>query len=150
MKAKYFPYLLILALALILYLVKKNQSGDTVRPQAPSINTTKQKRSNPQTSTNRSGNDSQGLDRSTSNIIISKHAKCRMLCRKISFNEVKYILKKGEINYRKSDIDETPEYALEGISPDDQHIRIVVAPEKRGLVLITCIDLDKDWSCDCK
>jgi len=40
-------------------------------------------------------------------------------------------------------------YALEGYSDEHQHLRIVVAPESDGLVVITCIDLDNEWQCNC-
>jgi hypothetical protein len=29
-------------------------------------------------------------------------------------------------------------------------VRIVFAPAKRGMVVITVIDLGTEWSCDCK
>ncbi len=40
-------------------------------------------------------------------------------------------------------------YALEGYSNDKQHLRIIFAPEKERMVVVTCIDLDKEWQCDC-
>ncbi len=89
--------------------------------------------------------------RNTNHLILTKHAKCRMNCRHITESEIKEIIKDGNVNYSKSGHsnkgDDT--YALEGYSNDHQHIRVVVAPENDGLVVITCIDLDKEWPCNC-
>lgn len=84
----------------------------------------------------------------------TKHARCRMKCRHISQEEVKEIVQRVEVNYRKSELDaaEGPKYALEGItSGDRQHVRIIVAPKKRHLTIVTVIDLENEWECpSCK
>ena len=84
----------------------------------------------------------------------TKHARCRMKCRRISQEEVKEIVQRAEVNYRKSDLQavDGPKYALEGItSSDKQHVRIIVAPKKRHLTIVTVIDLETEWECpSCK
>ena len=89
--------------------------------------------------------------RNTTHLIFTKHAKCRMDCRHITEDEIKEIVHDGKVNEAKSGPgskgDET--YALEGYSNEHQHLRIVVAPESDGLVVITCIDLDNEWQCNC-
>jgi len=84
-------------------------------------------------------------------LILTKHVKCRMDCRHITEEEIKEVIHDGTVNYSKSGRgtkgDET--YALEGFSNEHQHIRVVVAPENDGLVVITCIDLDYEWPCNC-
>jgi uncharacterized protein YxeA len=89
--------------------------------------------------------------RDTNHLILTKHVKCRMDCRHINIEEIKKIINEGEVNNAKSGKgsrgDET--YALEGYSNDREHLRVVVAPESDGLVVITCIDLDKEWPCNC-
>lgn len=91
------------------------------------------------------------LLRDTNYLILTKHARCRMDCRHITTEEIKEIIHNGNVNYSKSGPgnkgDDT--YALEGYSNEHQHIRVVVAPENDGLVVITCIDLDKEWPCNC-
>lgn len=74
-----------------------------------------------------------------------------MDCRHITEEEIKEILKTGAVNYRKSGIGSKGDstFALEGYSHENQHIRVVVAPESDGLVVITCIDLNKEWPCNC-
>ena len=80
----------------------------------------------------------------------TKHARCRMSCRKITQKEVKEIVRKADVNYNKSDLDAAngPKYAVEGYtSRDRQHIRVIVAPKQRHLSIVTVIDLDKDSEC---
>jgi hypothetical protein len=80
----------------------------------------------------------------------TKHARCRMECRHITQKEVKEIVRKAEVNYRKSDLQaaQGPKYALEGYtSKDRQHVRIIVAPKQKHLSIVTVIDLDKEWDC---
>lgn len=93
-----------------------------------------------------------GFDRTITPIIYTKHAKCRMGCRHIDEEEVKDILHNGTINYKKSQPNSKPDpkYALEGYTKDNQHVRIIFAPTGRGMVVITCIDVNEEWQCDCK
>ncbi len=79
------------------------------------------------------------------------HAKCRMECRSIDEKEIKNILEKGEINYKKSDLKDKPcpSYALEGLSDDNHHIRVVVGNCNKEAVIITVVDLDEEHECDC-
>lgn len=89
--------------------------------------------------------------RNISQLILTKHVKCRMGCRHITEEEIKEILKDGSVNYAKSGIGSMGDstFALEGYSHENQHIRVVVAPESDGLVIITCIDLGREWPCNC-
>ena len=85
-------------------------------------------------------------------IYFTKHARCRMECRHIDESEVKEILDEGKINYSKSETESTPcpKYALEGITHDKQHVRIIVGDCKTEASIITVIDLDNEFECDCK
>ena len=91
------------------------------------------------------------LFRDTHHLILTKHAKCRMDCRHITDREIKEIIQTGNVNYSRSGRSnkEDDTYALEGYSNEHQHLRVVVAPENDGLVVITCIDLDNEWPCNC-
>ncbi|NIG53496.1 DUF4258 domain-containing protein [Chitinophaga sp. Cy-1792] len=83
----------------------------------------------------------------------TKHAKCRMDCRHVTEAEVEEILHDGNINLEKSNPNDhpCPTFALEGYSHDGQHLRIVFAPcDEENARVITCIDLDKDWTCHCE
>ena len=92
------------------------------------------------------------FDRTPSRIIYTKHARCRMACRHIDETEVKEILARGRINHEKSEPASRPDpkYALEGRTHDGQEVRIVFAAADNGMVVITVIDLQKEWSCNCK
>lgn len=94
----------------------------------------------------------EGLQRNASQVIYSKHARCRMGCRSISEQEVMDILRNGTINYQKSDLRGSPDpkYAVEGNTADGQRVRMVFAQSPRGVVVVTVIDLEKEWRCDCK
>ena len=73
-----------------------------------------------------------------------------MKCRHINKEEVKEIVQKAKVNYKKSELDaaQGPKYALEGYTArDNQHVRIIVAPKQRHLTIVTVIDLDEDWDC---
>src|SRR5690606_21219180 len=69
-----------------------------------------------------------GLNRAPEELVLSKHAKCRMTCREIDLEEVTAILKAGRINKKKSRLqadDCQKRYALEGRTRDQQQVRIV-------------------------
>jgi hypothetical protein len=90
-----------------------------------------------------------GFNRSNDHLILTKHAKCRMDCRHITENELKEILHDGNINYNKSELQNTrgPKYALEGYTSEHQHLRVIFAPEIKDMIVVTCIDLDTEWQC---
>ncbi len=84
-------------------------------------------------------------------LVLTKHARCRMDCRHITVKEIHEILDEGTINYAKSEPDAKPDpkYALEGYTEEHQHLRIIIAPEREKLIVITCIELDVEWTCHC-
>jgi len=121
-------------------------AGDTQRPR------TEERRISDRTQDPSAAEDRGGLNRNSRSLIYSKHARCRMDCRQISESEVMAILKEGVINYQKSDMrgQPDPKYALEGTTSDGQFVRIVFANSPRGIAVITVIDLEKEWKCNCK
>ena len=132
MNKKWTPYLIIAVLAIILFFVKKCKADNTT---------------NPSSEVNRN----RGFDRRVSYIEYTEHAKCRMQCRKISQAEVEEIMRDGKVNYAKSDVNDRPcpTYALEGITKDDQRVRIVFAQCDLKTKVVTSIDLDTKWECNC-
>lgn len=85
-------------------------------------------------------------------VYYTKHALCRMDCRKIDSSEVREVLADGEINYAKSDLKSNPcpKYALEGLTHDHQRVRIIVGDCDSRASIVTVIDLDHDFECDCQ
>ena len=91
------------------------------------------------------------LNRNPSKIRYSRHARCRMECRHINEYEIKNILENGTINFRKSDLNKDAchqRYAVEGYA-QNEHLRVVFAGCNNIVTVITCIDLDREWSCNC-
>jgi hypothetical protein len=84
-------------------------------------------------------------------LVFTRHARCRMDCRHITTKEIREILEAGNINYTKSEPDAQPDpkWAVEGYTAEQQHLRIIIAPEPGKLVLITCMELGVEWSCHC-
>ncbi|MFT4626487.1 MAG: hypothetical protein ACI8PZ_005164 [Myxococcota bacterium] len=80
----------------------------------------------------------------------TRHARCRMGCRKFDEGEVKAILATGTFDPSRSRHDgDCPSHALEGTTSDGQHARMVFAACPDETRVVTVIDLDTDWPCDC-
>lgn len=144
MNKKWYSYILIavlLAALIVVKLVGKKSGTDTTKPKTTT--TTK----DPASTVNRD----RGFDRRVSYLEYSEHAKCRMQCRKISQREVEEIMRDGKINYNKSDIQNArcPRYAVEGITSDNQRVRIVYAQCNEKTVVVTVIDLETNYECQC-
>ena len=138
---KWILYLIIIVLAVALFFVKKYRQDDSTRPK---ITNDKKDQSS-------TVNRNRGFDRRVSYIEYTEHAKCRMQCRKISQAEVEEIMKGGKINYTKSDVNDRPcpTYALEGVTSDNQRVRIVFAQCDFKTKVVTSIDLNTEWECHC-
>jgi len=141
MTKKLAPFILLIVLAALLLFVRTcrglNDNGKRTDDNDPQ----------PKRETTRS----RGFNRKISYLDYTQHAKCRMKCRHITQAEVEDIMKNGNINYRKSNLQDQPcpTYALEGYTQDQQHVRIVFAQCETDTKVVTCIDLDNDFECDC-
>ena len=134
---KYAPYIVLLLAALALFYITQHQRGSIVKEKV-------------EVTTDAVTGDVP-FSRNPENIIYTKHARCRMDCRHITEEEVKEIIQGGKLNQHKIEEGEKgTTYPLEGRTKADKMMRIVVAPKKNDLVIVTVIDLDKDWPCgDC-
>jgi hypothetical protein len=141
---KWLPLIIVIVLGLVLFLVKNGQGNKTTVPK-PKVDNTGKKDPSSQVDRNRV------FDRRVSYLEYSNHAKCRMQCRHITQTEVEAIMRDGNINYAKSDIKNTrcPRYAVEGNTADNQRVRIVYAQCDNATTVVTVIDLDMEWSCNC-
>lgn len=133
-----------MVIAIIVIKQCKNSNVPEPKPKVTNNDKPKDPASNP---TDRD----RGFDRRTSYLEYSNHAKCRMQCRHISQAEVADIMEKGKINYNKSDLQNArcPRYAIEGETKDDQEVRIIFAQCNDKTVVVTVIDLETDYKCDC-
>ncbi len=159
MLKKYLPFILLIAAALLLFFIKKNQRS-AKENYAPTEQTENRIEVPAILPVDTKGNEVEagsddpvitGFNRNTEKLIFSKHARCRMDCRKIDESEVIAILKNGTINLKKIQSDKRGKtYPVEGYTQDKQHVRIVFAPRDDALVVVTVIDLGTEWKCDCK
>jgi len=138
-KALPYFFLIILALALVFVRTCRNNNFSTADHGSE------------RDSSGKVVNRNRGFDRRASFLEYTQHARCRMACRQITEEEVKEIMATGKINYRKTDVHDKPcpTYAVEGVTHDNQHVRIVFAQCDYKTKVVTTIDLDKEWSCDC-
>ena len=92
-----------------------------------------------------------GFDRRTSTLEYTQHARCRMDCRHISQNDINDIMRSGEINYAKTDVQDKPcpTYAVQGYTNDGEHLRVIFAQCDTRTKVVTCYDLEKDFECHC-
>lgn len=143
---KALPVLLLVAMAVLTILIKRCNNNNQ-----PQVAKRQSQRTERDISTTRSSSNAERFDRTTTNLFFTKHARCRMKCRHITQQEVKDILVNGTVNYKKSNLQDPqgPTYALEGITADRQHVRIIFAPKQQHLTVVTVIDLDYDYECNC-
>ena len=136
MSKKAIIYIVLLVLAVAVIIIKKSTDNDV------------RKKSGTSAEMQRNG----GFDRRISLLKYTQHATCRMECRKISQDEVEDIMEQGKINYHKSNLkdDRCPTYALEGMTIDKQRVRIVFGQCDNFTNVVTVIDLDTDWECNCR
>lgn len=152
------PWLMLVVMAAltIFLLARKQNRGTGSLPEKPRTQKEKTVRNDPASNDpNSPGNERDSrngqFNRTPTQVNYSKHARCRMGCRHIDGDEIKEILVNGAINVHKSDMRSQPDprYALEGTTRDGQKIRVIVAQAPRASTIVTVIDLDTDWNCDC-
>jgi deoxycytidylate deaminase len=147
---KYIPFIILLAAAFAILYIKQHQRGKGPDPVA--IHVTSSTSATTVSAEQDSAISDDPINRHPDKIIYSRHARCRMDCRHITETEIKEILSEGKINYGK--IEENPKgktYSFEGITAERQHLRVVFAPKgNNDIEVVTCIDLDTEWSCNCE
>lgn len=96
------------------------------------------------------GNDQQIINPEAP-LTFTRHARCRMACRHITEQEIRAVLRHGHINEHKSNPSDKPcpTYAIEDQTDQGQHLRVVFATCGAEVKVVTCIDLEHDYSCDC-
>jgi Domain of unknown function (DUF4258) len=148
LKQKWAPYILMVLMLAAIFLIKQCKKGNDPAPKPKKEVTDTNRPKDP--ASNKTDRD-KGFDRRTSLLEYSNHATCRMQCRKISPAEVEEIMREGKINYNKSDLQNArcPRYAVEGLTGDDQRVRIVYAQCNEKTVVVTVIDLETDYTCHC-
>jgi len=151
---KALPYILLIVLLLAAVLIRRCNNPANKTDNQKEKKKTEDVRNPTEPKTDNGNTDLDVFRDPSADYYFTKHARCRMKCRHITQEEVKEIVQKAEVNYHKSELDavQGPKYAMEGYtSVDRQHVRIIVAPKRRHLTIVTVIDLDEDWECpSCK
>jgi hypothetical protein len=93
----------------------------------------------------------EAFDRTPSHLYYTKHALCRMDCRQISEEDIKEIMKKGIINFNRSDRRDRPcpTFALQGETSDGEKLRVIFAQCDNETKVVTCYNLEEDFECHC-
>ena len=93
----------------------------------------------------------EAFDRTPSHLYYTKHALCRMDCRHISKDDINEIMKKGIINFNRSNRRDKPcpTYALQGETSDGEKLRVVFAQCSDETKVVTCYNLEEDFECHC-
>ena len=81
----------------------------------------------------------------------TRHAKCRMGCRTINYDEVREVYTRGKINPKKSNPSgkPCPTEAKEYRTQSGQLIRGIFASCRSSIKVITVIDLENKYECNC-
>lgn len=135
------PLVVLAVLAVAVFIIKQCKHGSSSPAEKPRSSQV------PAGEVNRN----RGFDRRVSYLQYSNHAKCRMACRHITQGEVEETMRDGKVNYNKSDLQNArcPRYAVEEVTKDNQRVRIVFAQCDKYTEVVTVIDLDTEWTCDC-
>lgn len=93
----------------------------------------------------------EAFDRTPSHLYYTKHALCRMDCRHISKDDIKEIMKKGIINFNRSNRRDRPcpTFALQGETSDGEKLRVVFAQCDDETKVVTCYNLEEEFECHC-
>lgn len=74
-----------------------------------------------------------------------------MDCRQISKEDIKEIMKKGIINFNRTNRRDRPcpTFALQGRTSDGERLRVIFAQCDNQTKVVTCYNLDEDFECFC-
>ena len=93
----------------------------------------------------------EAFDRTPKELVYTRHAQCRMDCRKISKEDIDQVMKKGVILFNKSNRNDRPcpTYALQGYTSDKENLRVIFAQCDKETRVVTAYNLNEDPECYC-
>lgn len=93
----------------------------------------------------------EAFDRHPSHLFYTQHALCTMGCRHISKEDIAEIMKKGIINFNKSNRSAMPcpTFALQGATSDGKNLRVVFAQCSHETKVVTGYNLKENFECQC-
>jgi hypothetical protein len=89
----------------------------------------------------------------TNKLVLTKLAECRMHCQGLAPEEIKEVIRHGDVNFGMSEVHAKPfqKYAIEGITKRGQKMRIICVAHPAETEIITTFDLgQKADTCSCK
>ena len=139
--------LIVLVIAIFFARVYRKQGHRSIE-----VTTSQSHETNNSTPSTSTGEHQTAIDPSTK-LIFTHHAQCRMDCRHITEADIREVLREGHINEAKSQQNESPcpTYAIEDDrNSDGVRLRIVFAKCDDITKVVTCIDRDHEYECECK
>ena len=93
----------------------------------------------------------EAFDRDPPLLLYANEALCQMDCRQISKEEIKEIMKKGIINFNRSNRrgNPCPTFALQGSTAGGKSLLVNFGQCKNKTTVLFCFNLQKDLDCDC-
>lgn len=93
----------------------------------------------------------EALERHPRQLSYTRHALCRMDCRHIDKEEISEVIEHGAINFNKSNRNgrPCPTFAVQGRTHSGEYIRVILAQCGNESKIITCYNLEEEFTCDC-
>lgn len=93
----------------------------------------------------------EAFDRTPKVLQFTSGARCRMVCRQISEAEIREIMKKGIINFNRSNRrgQPCPIFALQGRTGNGASIRVHFSQCAEATTVMDCYNLERDTECAC-
>lgn len=93
----------------------------------------------------------EAFDRSAKTLSYTNEARCRMACLHISEGAVKEIMKKGIINFNRSNRrgQPCPTFALQGRTKDSIYLQVLFAQCAEQTTVLNCYNLEGEVDCPC-
>jgi hypothetical protein len=93
----------------------------------------------------------EAFDRSPKELHYTGYARCRMQCNKISEEDIGEMMKKGAINFSRSNRrgQPCPTLALQGRTAKGAYLRVLFAQCPEQTTVLNCYNLEQDPACNC-
>ena len=93
----------------------------------------------------------EAFDRNPPQLAFASKAVCQMACRGVSNADVEEIMKKGVINFNRSNRrrNPCPAFALQGRTASGKSLLVVFAQCPKETTVMTCYTLKDSTRCDC-
>jgi hypothetical protein len=93
----------------------------------------------------------EAFDRGIKELQYTNNARCRMVCRKISEEDIKEIMDKGIINFSRSNrrAQPCPMFTLQGRTRDREYIQVIFSQCSEETRVLNCYNLEQDVDCPC-